>query len=242
MTAVLKALLEFRQELIYQQPIGIRLLTDNTVTMYCLNKGKGSITIAPLVDKVLKQQYNWTIESSHIPGLSITMPDSLSRLSRCGDYAIKREVHQKDIQEVWDLDLYRRICDTREPTMHEVLQKVKKEQVPIAVVIAPDWPNQKWFSELREIITQKMCLGESTQVILIGSKHRNKGWALSPALIYLFQWEQRLRKAFQTTVTSKRTELQCSRPSHFQLVQLMENTYFRTHVASRIPQEDPPTT
>ncbi|KAA6378855.1 MAG: hypothetical protein EZS28_025618, partial [Streblomastix strix] len=61
--AVLKALLEFRQELTQQQPIGIRLLTDNTVTMYRFNKGKGSITIAPQVDKVLKfaEQYNWTL-------------------------------------------------------------------------------------------------------------------------------------------------------------------------------------
>ncbi|KAA6360606.1 MAG: hypothetical protein EZS28_043867, partial [Streblomastix strix] len=68
MTAALKALLEFRQELIQQQPTGIQLLTVNTVTMYCLNKGKGSITIAPLVDKVLKlaEQYNWIIEASHI--------------------------------------------------------------------------------------------------------------------------------------------------------------------------------
>ncbi|KAA6367001.1 MAG: hypothetical protein EZS28_037474 [Streblomastix strix] len=53
-TAVLKAFLKFRQELIQQQPIGIQLLKDNKVTMYCLNNGKGSITIDSLVDKVLK--------------------------------------------------------------------------------------------------------------------------------------------------------------------------------------------
>ncbi|KAA6351071.1 MAG: hypothetical protein EZS28_051859 [Streblomastix strix] len=70
--------------------------------MYCLNKGKGSITIAPLVDKVLKlaEQYSWIIEANHIPGLSNTIPDSLSRLSRCGDYAIKREVLQKTLKEL----------------------------------------------------------------------------------------------------------------------------------------------
>ncbi|KAA6367039.1 MAG: hypothetical protein EZS28_037433, partial [Streblomastix strix] len=102
MTAVLKALLEFRQEFIQQQPIGIQLLIDNTITMYCLNKGKGSITIATLVDKVLNlgEQYNWIIVASHIPGLSNTIPDSLSRLSRCGDYAIKREVLQKTLREL----------------------------------------------------------------------------------------------------------------------------------------------
>ncbi|KAA6367040.1 MAG: hypothetical protein EZS28_037434 [Streblomastix strix] len=76
----------------------------------------------------------------------------------------------------------------------------------------------------------------------MGAKLRNKGWALPPGLIYLFQWEQRRREAFQTTVTSLRTEFQCGRSSHFQLVQPVENTYRRTYVASRIPQEDPPTT
>ncbi|KAA6365507.1 MAG: hypothetical protein EZS28_038965, partial [Streblomastix strix] len=101
-TAVLKALLEFSQELIQQQPIVIQLITDNTVIMYCLNKGKGSITISPLMDKVLKlaEQYSWIIEASHIPGLSNTIPDSLSRLSRCGDYAIKREVLQRTLKEL----------------------------------------------------------------------------------------------------------------------------------------------
>ncbi|KAA6390767.1 MAG: hypothetical protein EZS28_013704 [Streblomastix strix] len=73
----------------------------------------------------------------------------------------------------------------------------------------------------------------------MGAKHRNKGWALPPGLIYLFQWEQRRREAFQTAVTSQGTEFQSSRQSHFQLVKLMENTYSRTYVTCRIPQEDP---
>ncbi|KAA6360941.1 MAG: hypothetical protein EZS28_043531, partial [Streblomastix strix] len=74
----------------------------NTVTMYCLNQGKGSITIASLVDKVFKlaEQYSWTIKASHIPDLSNTIPDSISRLSRCGDYAIKREVLQRTLTEL----------------------------------------------------------------------------------------------------------------------------------------------
>ncbi|KAA6359013.1 MAG: hypothetical protein EZS28_045460, partial [Streblomastix strix] len=35
---------------------------------------------------------------------------------------------QKDAQGAWDLDFYRRICDTREPTMHEVLQYLESQQ------------------------------------------------------------------------------------------------------------------
>ncbi|KAA6401383.1 MAG: hypothetical protein EZS28_003094 [Streblomastix strix] len=39
-TAVQKSLLEFRKEFIYQQPLGIRLLTDNVVIICYPNKGK----------------------------------------------------------------------------------------------------------------------------------------------------------------------------------------------------------
>ncbi|KAA6397162.1 MAG: hypothetical protein EZS28_007313 [Streblomastix strix] len=85
-----------------QKPIGKRLFADNTVTMYYLNKGKGSIIIAPLVDKVIKlaEQYSWTIEANHFPGLSSTISDSLSRLSKCGDYTIMNEVLQMTLKEL----------------------------------------------------------------------------------------------------------------------------------------------
>ncbi|KAA6367661.1 MAG: hypothetical protein EZS28_036813 [Streblomastix strix] len=76
LTAIQKTLIEFHQELILQKPIGIHLLTNITVTMYCLNKGKGSITISPLIDNVL----------------------NLSKLSRCGDYSIKGEILQKALK------------------------------------------------------------------------------------------------------------------------------------------------
>ncbi|KAA6333403.1 MAG: hypothetical protein EZS28_053177, partial [Streblomastix strix] len=74
--------------------------------MYCLNKGKGSITIAPLVDKVLKQLVK-VIEMRRI---------------------LNQERNPlEDAQGAWDLDLYRHICDTREPTMHEILQYLQRQ-------------------------------------------------------------------------------------------------------------------
>ncbi|KAA6342415.1 MAG: hypothetical protein EZS28_052392 [Streblomastix strix] len=77
----------------------------------------------------------------------------------------------------------------------------------------------------------------------INGSEAQKLWLGAATWIHLpfFSVEQRRRKAFQTAVTGQRTELQCGRPSHFQLVQPMENIYFSTHVACRIPQEDPPT-
>ncbi|KAA6374449.1 MAG: hypothetical protein EZS28_030025 [Streblomastix strix] len=70
--------------------------------MYYPYKGKGSVTFAQLMDEVIKltDQYSWKIDDSHISGLSNTIPDSVSRLSRCGDYAIKREVLQKPNKEL----------------------------------------------------------------------------------------------------------------------------------------------
>ncbi|KAA6398993.1 MAG: hypothetical protein EZS28_005479 [Streblomastix strix] len=54
---------------------------DNTVTMYCLNKGKGSITIAPLLVKVIQMRRLSNQERSPL----------------------------EDAQGTWDLDLYRYI-------------------------------------------------------------------------------------------------------------------------------------
>ncbi|KAA6397839.1 MAG: hypothetical protein EZS28_006636 [Streblomastix strix] len=86
-----------------QQPIELRFLTDKTVTMYCLYKGKGSITIGPLVDNILElaEQNSWKIDASHISGFSNIILDGLSKFSRSKDYAIKREVLQKSIMELW---------------------------------------------------------------------------------------------------------------------------------------------
>ncbi|KAA6403727.1 MAG: hypothetical protein EZS28_000746 [Streblomastix strix] len=128
-TAVLKALPEFRQELIQQQPIGILLLIDNTVTMYYLNKDKGTITIAQLVDKVLKlaEQYNGTIQANHIYGLYNTISDSITKVCRCGDYAIKKEVLQKILKELRiqiSMDIFA-ICANQQCTKYSCITKDK---------------------------------------------------------------------------------------------------------------------
>ncbi|KAA6375878.1 MAG: hypothetical protein EZS28_028593, partial [Streblomastix strix] len=171
------------------------------------------------------QSYSWTFEH---------YTRQIIKVIQMRKLRIQERSSLEDTQGAWDQDLNRYICNTRELTTHE---KVKIERVSIAVSIAPDWPNQKQFTELREIVTQKRCLEKSTKVLLMGAKHTNKGWALQPGLIYIFQSEQRRRKAFQTTVTSQMTEFQRCRPSHLQLIKLMENTLFRTNIAGKIPQE-----
>ncbi|KAA6386269.1 MAG: hypothetical protein EZS28_018206 [Streblomastix strix] len=180
----------------------------------------------------LAEQFNWTVAASHIPGISIIIPDNLSRLSRCGDYAIKREVLQKTLKELGtqiSIDIFAtranrqctRYCNifkdkcaikrnefkleqSKEvPLLHpsisqllKTIRKFKKDRVQLAVLVAPDLPNQKWFTELGEIAMQKQCLVKSTKFLLIGAKHRNKGWALPHGLIYLFLVGTKKEKSF----------------------------------------------
>ncbi|KAA6353614.1 MAG: hypothetical protein EZS28_050859 [Streblomastix strix] len=49
--------------------------------------------------------------------------------------------------------------------------------------------------------------------------------------------ERRRRKAFQTIATSQRTDYQCSRPSHFQLIELMYGAYLGARTISSLSQE-----
>ncbi|KAA6360462.1 MAG: hypothetical protein EZS28_044011, partial [Streblomastix strix] len=149
----------------------------NTVTTYCINKGKGSITIAPLVDKVLNiaEEYSWAIQASHILGISNTILDSLSRQYRCEDYAIKREGLQKPhtrILQSRSLQTYLRrarinnargivvspktsfLSSEMDSVQNCPRKKVKKERVPIAVLIAPERPNLKWNKDGEKLFRQ----------------------------------------------------------------------------------------
>jgi hypothetical protein len=69
----------------------MKLMSDNTVTCYCLGKAKASSTLVEIVDKILKhlEKENWRITTEHLPGLNNTKADSLSRLAASGDYSIK---------------------------------------------------------------------------------------------------------------------------------------------------------
>jgi hypothetical protein len=62
--------------------------------MFCLNKAKGAYSIAKIVDSILiiAEDNSWSIRVEHIPGVNNNIPDSLSRLCRAGDYALRREI------------------------------------------------------------------------------------------------------------------------------------------------------
>ncbi|KAA6393484.1 MAG: hypothetical protein EZS28_010987 [Streblomastix strix] len=73
---------------------GIRVLTDNIVAMFNLNKGRVALSLANLVNSILllAEQQGWKVEAQHIQGIMNKEPDSLSRLDRSGDYAISKDI------------------------------------------------------------------------------------------------------------------------------------------------------
>ncbi|KAA6359194.1 MAG: hypothetical protein EZS28_045279 [Streblomastix strix] len=61
---------------------GIRELTDNTVAMFNLNKGRAALPLAGLVNSILliAGQQGWKVEALHIPGIMNKEPDLLMKL------------------------------------------------------------------------------------------------------------------------------------------------------------------
>ncbi|KAA6383822.1 MAG: hypothetical protein EZS28_020650 [Streblomastix strix] len=164
---VLKALLKFRQELIQQQLIGILLLTDKTVTMNCHNKSKGSISIFRLVDKLFKlaEQYNRTIEAGHIPSLSSTIPDSLPRLSRCGDYVITRDILLKTLKEL-GIQVSINVLATRENRQcvrTRPASRIPQEDPPIVQLTSKSRTTIDLYRKLSRRYNKFKCSGNSVK-------------------------------------------------------------------------------
>ncbi|KAA6381080.1 MAG: hypothetical protein EZS28_023393 [Streblomastix strix] len=65
------------------------------------------------------------------------------------------------------------------------INKINSEHVPLAVTVVPEWLNQAWYSELKQITLCKINLGKSIEVLIPVSKMKKKGWPLPPENIFL---------------------------------------------------------
>ncbi|KAA6388061.1 MAG: hypothetical protein EZS28_016415 [Streblomastix strix] len=172
--------------------------------MYCLNKGKGSITIALLVDKVFKRQV--LQKKFKKLGIQISIDIFAIRTNRqCTRYCSISKDKYAIKRNGFNLEWAKEILQLHPPISQllKTIRKITQDQVSLAVLIAPDWPNQKWFTELKEITRQQICLGKSTQVELMGAKHRNQGWALPPGLIYFFNGSKDGEKLFRQLLQAR---------------------------------------
>ncbi|KAA6338807.1 MAG: hypothetical protein EZS28_052669 [Streblomastix strix] len=73
---------------------GKRVLTDNTMEMFNINKGRTALPLVSIVNStlLLTELQGWNVETQHILGIMNKEQDSLSRLDRSGDYVIKRNI------------------------------------------------------------------------------------------------------------------------------------------------------
>ncbi|KAA6373172.1 MAG: hypothetical protein EZS28_031302 [Streblomastix strix] len=68
--------------------------------------------------------------------------------------------------------------------MYNAIMKIHNDGVILASVMAPNWPYQYWYSELKEITINKVSLGRSEDVPEMGIYQKNLGQALPSGNIY----------------------------------------------------------
>jgi hypothetical protein len=80
----------------------VQLLTDNTTTMYDINKKRGAATLLYPLKLVINllERHGMEMRATHLPGIHNNTADSLSRLARSGDYSLDRSVYQKGIRHL----------------------------------------------------------------------------------------------------------------------------------------------
>jgi hypothetical protein len=80
----------------------VKLLTDNTTVMYDVNKQRGAATLLHPLKLLANLLVNRGIQmrASHLPGVQNDIADSLSRLSRSGDYSLDQTVYLRGIHKL----------------------------------------------------------------------------------------------------------------------------------------------
>jgi hypothetical protein len=78
----------------------VQLRTDNTTVMFDINKLKGASTLLhplKLIAQFLETQ-GLQMKATHVPGVDSGVADSLSRLSRSGDYSLSQIAYDRGIR------------------------------------------------------------------------------------------------------------------------------------------------
>jgi ribonuclease HI len=89
----------------------ILLRTDNTTVLYDVNRKRGASTLLHPLKLIMEllEQHRLQMRASHIPGISNIAADSLSRLSRSGDYSLDRRICNQGLRHLGvqvDIDLF----------------------------------------------------------------------------------------------------------------------------------------
>ena len=109
--AVLRALTYFQPLLQQEQIRALTVRSDNTVTVYNLQRQGAGIALLDLTRAIfsLLQQLDIRIHVCHIPGVENVLADHLSRMEATGDYSLKQELFVqgcKMLQTMPTIDLF----------------------------------------------------------------------------------------------------------------------------------------
>ncbi|KAA6389766.1 MAG: putative Pol polyprotein [Streblomastix strix] len=105
-SAIYLSLLQMLPQIKRYQIQDILVQTDNQVASYNINRRRANWTLAEIVERIidLTVKENLRLRVIHLPGVLNHTADSLSRLSRSGDYGIKKEILQQVLKE-WNIKI-----------------------------------------------------------------------------------------------------------------------------------------
>jgi hypothetical protein len=180
-TAVLKALLFFKEALVGMGVNSLAIKTDNMVTVF-----------------KLLTKWDIRISVTHIPGTENTVEDALSRMDPVGDYQLERGLFERGLRALGvapTVDLFANCNNAKCPSfvalpgkhaegaraldamrydwrgkvpylsppvqmIPRVLQKVAMEHIT-AVMVLPEWPSQPWWNLMRCMAVAQVRSGKS---------------------------------------------------------------------------------
>ncbi|KAA6397766.1 MAG: hypothetical protein EZS28_006703 [Streblomastix strix] len=208
------------------QSLAIR--SDNSTAVFDIRKWRVSTSLIKEIKQVHQtiERLGIQIQITHLPGVKNEIADTLSRLSRAGDYKLKEKIFQQtclqmNLNLIIDLfsqhfnNLLPRFMSTIRghgeiaidalnqtwkmelPCIHPpiplhpaVLKKIREEPIE-AIIIAPLWPDQIWYTELVNENVQSLMLSWSNEILEPGISLIKKNLKLPPGKIYCFLMDRR---------------------------------------------------
>ncbi|KAA6403423.1 MAG: hypothetical protein EZS28_001051 [Streblomastix strix] len=190
--AIYYELLRFEQVFKKMQDLAILKRSDITTAVYDIGKWNAKESLKKRIKQVffLMKRLQLQITTTHIPGKLNATTDSLSRLCRSGGYTMKDGMIQM-ICKTWNympqIDIFAIqynnkffnnyiIVDLNELLAYfytAVLQKIKQDNAH-EIIIAPIWPEQSFYTKLKNLYTKFLFFG-SLQIILdMGQRMKDK--------------------------------------------------------------------
>jgi ribonuclease HI len=208
--AVTKALWAFGTQLKHHEHTTVAIRSDNTTVVADINRLSASQTLTPALLNLLTRARGLRIElrAAHIPGLTNTLADRLSRMGRQREYylkegALRRAEEELGFQVEYDPFAANPLIPSNTPPRHpgqgldedwtgkklllhppphlllRTLNKAQTEGVT-ALLIAPTWRSQPWSPLLSRLTQRSLILGDYEEVMQTTPRFAGEGWQLPP--------------------------------------------------------------